>query len=267
MLAVRNRRDHLENINTKNQREHREHHLHFNSAHLPISHTAPYPPEKESYSLFWSRSGTKRGKKRQSKRTFGFLKNTSPANTFASPPPETLSSKITAVKGDKSKPEPSADSNLHKKIYSSATRATLFLLPLLILEKLDSDHYGKKPAVWVTAAIPRGLGKIQRTAANSCCEINCNWGEGGKRGWIHSLLHMIPFWPQKSWFLFSLPNKKLLLPSYLKFFSQWRNNNGFTTNAPLRWSASVGIPLPPCLPQWGVNRNPPRMEKTIKEHR
>lgn len=90
----------------------------------------------------------KRGKKkRQSKRTFGFLKNTSPANAFASPLPATLSSKITAVKGDKSKPEPSADSNLHKKIYSSATRATLFLLPLLLLEKLDSDHYGKKPVV------------------------------------------------------------------------------------------------------------------------
>lgn len=73
-------------------------------------------------------------------------KTLSPAHTFSSPPPAVLASRITACKEDKSNPEHSADSNLNKKICSSATRVTLFLLPLLLLEKLDSDHCGKKPS-------------------------------------------------------------------------------------------------------------------------
>lgn len=127
--------------------------------------------------------GLEAGGGRQSRRISGSLQKHSPANAFASPPSPVLASRTTALilKEDKSHPEPSADSNLNKKIYPSATRVTLFLLLLLLcLEKQTETIMEKSPAVWVIAAIPRGLGKIQRTAGNSCCEINCNW-EGRRK--------------------------------------------------------------------------------------
>ena len=115
--------------------------------HLP-SHYTHNPRSnwkgKMQFALKWKvRKGWAGAKK---KNIWLSPKTLSPAHTFSSPPPAVLASRITACKEDKSNPEHSADSNLNKKICSSATRVTLFLLLLLLLEKLDSDHCGKKPS-------------------------------------------------------------------------------------------------------------------------
>ena len=78
-----------------------------------------------------------------------------------------LASRITALilKEDKSNPEPSADSNLNKKIYSSATRVTLFLLLLLLLllEKqiqtiMEKSPVGGFPGGAVVENLPANVG-------------------------------------------------------------------------------------------------------------
>lgn len=161
----------------------------------------------------------KTGEKKKAKEHLLSPKTRSPANTFASPPSAMLPSRITTLKEDKSNPAPSADSKPNKKIYSSATRVILFLLSLL-LEKLDSRPLWKKAQLCESPQPSQGAWAKSRGQLETAAVRSTPTGrEEEKRGWIHRLLYMIPFWPQKSWFLFSLSNKKFLLPSYSRVFS------------------------------------------------
>lgn len=159
---------------------------------------------KRPFVLKWKDlEGNKEG--RTSKRTFAFSKNTLPANTFASPPPAMLSSKTTALKEGKSHPEPSADSNLPKPTAAP---------PVPSSSSSPTPGEARFRPKWKRAQLCESLQPSQgawprpETAGNSCSEINCDWEGRKKREWIHRLLHMSPFWPHKSWFLFSLPTER-----------------------------------------------------------
>lgn len=188
--------------------------------HLPISKHKPTYIWTGRSSLFWKVKSGRHGGGKKNKRTFGFLQNHSLPQIRLPPLPQQLSSRISAWKPDKSNPEPSADSNLNKKTRSRATRVTPFLLPLPLFEKLDSDRYGKKPSCVSHRSDPMGPGQNPEDSWKQLLWDQLQLrGKEEKRGWIHSLQHMTPFWPQKSLFLFSLPNKKFLLPSSLRLFS------------------------------------------------
>ena len=101
----------------------------------------------------------------------------------------------------------------------------------------------KKPSCVSHCTTPRGLGRGQRTAGNSCWEITRSRGRGEKRA-DSSFITRGPISPQKSWFSFSIPNKKFL--SLLKILFLMKVA---TTGSPLkprfRPVPSRGTPLPP----------------------
>lgn len=146
--------------------------------------------------------GNKEGRK--SKRTFAFSKNTLPANTFASPPPAMLSSRITALKEGKSHPEPSADSNLNKihplqDHQSPSSSSQSYFLRSQIQTKME-----KSPVAWVTAAIPRGLAKSRRQLETAAVRSTATGREGRKESEFIVYYTWSPFWPHKSWVFYFL---------------------------------------------------------------
>lgn len=221
-------------INTKNQSEYEEHHPRlqgmFPSAFAP-SHYTHNPTSiwkgKMQFVLKWKVwKEMKRGKKKAKEHLLS-PKTLPPADTSAAPSQQgsLLGSLLYRTRAL------SRHSHLREKIYSCTTRVTLGLLPLLLLEKPDWEHCGKKPSCVSHCSHPEGPGRNPEDSWKQLLWDQLQLGgKKGKRVNSSFITHDFMLASEKLVCIFS-PKQKVSSPFLLKILLLMKQA---TTDSPLK---------------------------------
>lgn len=226
------------NINTRNQSEYGEHHPHFQGmfpSAFTLSHYTHSPTSiwkgKTQFVLKWKAwKETKREKK--AKEHLLSPKTLSPADTLAAPFQQCylLGSLLYRTTNQTQSPQ-QTDNHLKEKIYSCTTRVTLGLLLLLLLEKPDWNHCGKKPSCVSHCSHPEGPGRNPEDSWKQLLWDQLQLGgKKGKRVNSSFITHDFMLASEKLVCIF-FPKQKVSSPFLLKILLLMKKA---TTDSPLK---------------------------------